>query len=215
MPDKRNRRFTILLLLLVLTMGSAAAAWAGGPEVGPNVQVNDPQQLLPNDFPSRNTPTIAASEDGEELLAGWDDFQGFCGPPTNRPCPPQNPPGISGYAFSTDGGQTWTDAGSPFPIGAAQTAGHPWADRGGRGDDDDEEGGGEVFYFTSRMRVGAAGSAGIGIHRGHFAAGTFVWDDASSCADQPGRLLQPPGDRRRQGRQRRRLHRAEQHHPAV
>jgi BNR repeat-like domain len=170
----RRMRLSILVLGVLWCAVAATAAWAAkGPEVGPNVQVNAPQQLFPNDFPSRNTTTLAASEEGQELLAGWDDFQGFCGPPTNRACPPQDPPGLSGFAFSTDGGETWTDGGSPYPIGPAWTAGHPWVDRGGEGDQ-------EIFYFTSRMRTSAVGtnSAGIGIHRGHFGAGTFVWDDA-------------------------------------
>lgn len=165
---------TSLMFLGVCTLLSLApiSAWAaGGPEVGPNTQVNAPQQLFPNDLMSRNSPTLAASEDGQNLLAGWDDFQGFCGAPTNRPCPPQNPPGLSGFGFSTDGGATWTDGGAPYPIGSAYTAGHPWVARGG-------EAGDEVFYFTSRMRVFNFGSAGIGIHRGRFGAGTFAWDDA-------------------------------------
>ena len=90
-----------LVLGALLCLLAATAAWAGqGPEVGPNVRVNDPQQLFPNDFPSRNSTMIAASEEGEEMLAGWDDFQGFCGPPTNRACPPQNPPGLAGFGFS-------------------------------------------------------------------------------------------------------------------
>lgn len=152
----------------------AGTASAGGPAVSPNVQVNDPQGVFPADLPSRNTTTLAAGEEGDNLLAGWDDFQGFCG--VFRPCTPPAVPGVSGFAFSTDGGTTWTDGGTPFPIGPAATAGHPWVDRGGEGDD-------EVFYYVSRMQVGAANaSAGIGVHRGHFGAGTFVFDDAQLLA---------------------------------
>jgi hypothetical protein len=170
----RRNPFPLLGLGALLCLQAATAAWAGkGPEAGPNVQVNAPQQAFPNDLPSRSTTTLAASEDGQNLLAGWDDFQGFCGAPVNRPCTPQNPPGLSGFAFSTDGGTTWTDGGSPYPIGVSYTAGHPWVDRGG-------EEGDELFYFTSRMRATAAGtnSTGIGIHRGRFGAGTFAWEDA-------------------------------------
>lgn len=159
-------------IVLLLVFGLVAMAHAeDGPDVGPNIQVNDPQQLFPNDYPSRNTPTLAASEDGLRLLAGWEDLQGFCGPPTNRACPPQNPPGLTGFAFSTDGGLTWTDGGAPFPIGNAQTAGHPWVDRGG-------EEGNEAFFAISRLRIGSLDSAGVSVHRGRFAAGTFAWDDA-------------------------------------
>ena len=182
----RPTRSIVLGILTLLCVLVGATAWAGGghsgPTVGPNVQVNDPQQLFPNDFPSRNTPTLAASADGQELLAGWDDFQGFCGPPTNQACPPPAIPGVSGFGFSTDGGVSWTDGGAPYPIGSAQTAGHSWVDRGGSTGDD------QVFYFTGRMRASASGSAGIGVYRGHFGAGTFVWDDAQLLA--PGN----PGD---------------------
>ena len=171
MPERRMRHPLSALLLAVVLLLGATAAWAGnGPEVGPNVQVNDPQQLLPNDFPGRNTTTLAASEDSQELLAGWDDLQGFCGPPNNRVCPAPNPPGLSGYAFSTDGGQTWTDGGTLATFGPAQTAGHPWVDRGGETE--------ETFFYASRLRVTGPDSAGIGLYRGHFGAGTFAWDDA-------------------------------------
>jgi hypothetical protein len=172
-----NKRSSTLVLgaFILLCSLAATAAWAGGgPKVSPNVQVNDPQQLFPKDLPSRNTTTLAVSADGFNLLAGWDDFQGFCGAPTNLACPPQSPPGLSGFAFSTDGGNSWTDGGSPEPIGnpPAYTAGHSWADRGGSTL--------ETFYFTARLRTTSAStnSAGIGIYRGHFGAGRFVWDDS-------------------------------------
>ncbi|HSK76887.1 MAG TPA: sialidase family protein [Thermoanaerobaculia bacterium] len=165
-------RYGILLFALGITLGTAAAAQAAsGPEVGPNIQVNDPQQLPPNDWPNRNTPSLAASEDGQSLVAVFEDFQGFCGFPNNRPCPAPVPPGLTSFAFSTDGGTSWTDGGALPPIGAATTVGHPWIDRGGQGED-------EVYYAVSRMRIGLIGLAGIGIYRGHFAAGTFVWDDS-------------------------------------
>jgi hypothetical protein len=156
----------------LLLAGTAFAG--GGPTVSPNVRVNDPQGVFPADLPSRNTTTLAAGEEGDNLLAGWDDFQGFCG--VFRPCTPPAVPGQSGFGFSTDGGLTWTDGGTPSPIGPAATAGHPWVDRGGEGDD-------EVFYYTSRMQAGApTASAGIGVYRGHFGAGTFVFDDVQLLA---------------------------------
>ncbi|MEA2564249.1 MAG: hypothetical protein QOH06_5753 [Acidobacteriota bacterium] len=167
-------RCRILLAACVLTFGLAAGARAAsGPEVGPNIQVNDAQQLPPNDWPNRNTPSLAASEDGQRLVAVFEDFQGFCGFPNNRPCPAPIPPGLTGFAWSTDGGQTWTDAGTLPTIAGATTTGHPWIERGG-------ESGNEYFHAVSRMRGGPSGLglAGLGLYRGHFSNGTFVWESA-------------------------------------
>jgi hypothetical protein len=169
--SEKNHGLASVVALCVAGLLAAGAVFAGGPVVSPNVQINDPSALFPAGLQTRNTPTLAASEDGQSLLAGWDDFEGFCG--LLRPCPPPAVPGVTGYGFSTDGGTTWTDAGAPFPVGPAFTVGHSWADRGG-------EEGNEVFYLTSRMQTGAAfvTTVGLGVHRGHFAAGTFVFDDA-------------------------------------
>jgi hypothetical protein len=164
-------RIVLMLALMVTAVAYAGGGHGGGPEVGINVQVNDPQQLPPNDWPNRNTPSLATSEDGRKLVAVFEDFQGFCGPPNNRPCPAPATPGATGFAFSTDGGDTWTDGGTLPPIGDATTIGHPWVDRGGHGRN-------EVFYAVTRMRVGLTGLAGLGIYRGRFSAGTFVWEDA-------------------------------------
>lgn len=177
MTESRMRSSIAVLALAGCTLFSGAALAFDGLQVGPNVQVNDPQLPFPQDLPSRNSTTVAAGEDGKNILIGWDDFQGFCG--SQRPCTLAPEKGISGYAFSTDGGITWTDGGAPPLIGLAETAGHPWADRGG-------EAGEETFYFVSRMRTNNSNvlSAGLGIYRGRFAAGTFVWDDAQ--------ILTPP-----------------------
>lgn len=179
MMKKRSRlqgqALRVVTFALVLAFALVAVGHAdSGPSVGPNIQVNDPQQLPPNDWPNRNTPSLAASEDGKRLVAVFEDFQGFCGPPTNRPCPAPVPPGLTSYAFSTDGGQTWTDGGALPPIGIATTVGHPWIDRG-------TYNGEEAYYAVSRMRGTTAspvGLAGLGIYRGRFSAGTFVWESA-------------------------------------
>jgi len=173
-------RYEVPLLALLLSVGGASLALADdgpedkkdtAPKVGPNIQVNDPQQLPPNDWPNRNTPSLGVSEDGQRLLAVFEDFQGFCGPPSNQACPAPNPNGLTGFAYSSDGGATWTDGGALAPIGLATTAGHPWADRGGEGDE-------EFFYAVTRMREGLTGLAGLGVYRGRFVNGTFAWEDA-------------------------------------
>jgi hypothetical protein len=168
-----------MLVLAGCTLIAGAAQAGGGPNASSNVQVNSPALTFPAGFQTRSTAALAASEDHQNLLAGWDDFEGFCG--LVRACPAPAVPGISGFGFSTDGGDSWTDGGAVYPIGTAFTAGHPWVDRGG-------EAGNEVFYFVSRMQPGTnfAISSGIGVHRGHFGAGTFVWDDAQLLAPANG-----------------------------
>ena len=180
-----------LLLIAVWGVGMAAGPLAadGGPRVSADVRVNAPQQLFPNDNPTRSTTTIAASSDGQNLLVGFEDFQGVCGPPLGLACPPPSPPGVVGFSFSTDGGRSWTDGGAPFPIGATITQGHPWADRlAAHGDDDhgdDGENGHDGdhdTYFLSTVLQNATTSRilGLGVYRGHFGAGTFAFDNAKT-----------------------------------
>lgn len=171
-------RSSTLATLAALVLGGIPVAADGPtgsgdpPRVGPDVRVNETQLPQPDGFLSRNDTTLAASQDGQRLLAGWEDLQGVCGPPRGFACTPPDPPGLSGYGYSTDGGQTWTDAGAPFVVEGAAPAGHPWADRGGLD--------GETFYFTSRVwDQGTGGPRGVSVHRGHFAGGTFAFEDAT------------------------------------
>jgi len=182
MLQMKKRWRLVICLALVMVFALAAFSQAdSGPRVSRNIRVNAPQQLFPNDWPNRNTPSIAAGEGGQEILTVFEDFQGFCGPPNNRPCPAPVPPGLTGFAYSTNGGRTWTDGGTVPPIGAAQTAGHPWVDRGNPDGPDGEE----VFFTASRMRINVQGnSEGIGVHRGRFVDGAFVWED--------GQILRSP-----------------------
>jgi hypothetical protein len=187
--EKKRRPFRVVLpLAACLVMSAGGAGAAESPRVTGNVPVNAPQQLFPNDNPTRSTSSITSDVDGRLLLVAFEDLQGLCGPPANLACPPENPPGLSAYAFSTNGGSTWTDGGFPFALGNAITAGHPWVDRLGRGrgeDGDGDRAGKErrrekdTYFYASRMQDATTGlqTAGIGIYRGHFGAGTFVFDD--------------------------------------
>lgn len=138
---------------------------AGKPGVGPNVQVNAPQQPFSNGFLGRSETTVAASNSGKLLLAGFNDAQGFCGPPFGFACTPENPPGVSGFSFSTDGGLTWTDGGAPDPALSPGrnvfTRGDPWMDRGG-GDN-------QTFYY-SNLAVDMFTGASLGV-------GGFAFED--------------------------------------
>lgn len=160
------RRAILCALLAALPLAAAAQQ-----RVGPEVRVNAPQEGQYG----RMGNALAASEDGTRLVAAWDDLQGTCGPPFNRPCPPQEPPGLTGVGVSTDGGKTWTDLGAPPPTETALAGGHAWLDRGGRGDD-------ETFYLVTRARKADdatpfRGQKGILLHRGRFEGGRFVWKD--------------------------------------
>lgn len=141
---------------------------------GPNVVVNGPQQPFPNGLIGRSETTIAGSVDGKLLLAGFNDAQGFCGPPFGAPCTPENPPGLSGFSFSTDGGLTWTDGGAPDPAlspgGNVFTRGDPWMDRGGV---DNET----FFYANLAVDFFTGASLGVSVHRGHFRDGSFAFED--------------------------------------
>jgi hypothetical protein len=139
------------------------------PRVGPNILINDPQLPLPDGLLGRSETTIAASGNGKFLLAGWNDADGFCGPPFNAPCTPPAVPGLSGYAYSYDGGQTWTDGGAPFVVstsgGDKVTRGDPAMDVGGYGND--------TFYYANLAVDTTSPSPGIGgmtVHAGSFSA---------------------------------------------
>jgi hypothetical protein len=203
-----QRRTVLLLAGCVLAAATASANGGGGdrPKVTAAVRVNAQQALFPNDNPTRNSTTIAASEDGDKVLVGFEDFQGFCGAPSNLACPPQNPPGLSGYAFSTNGGQSFTDAGSFSAIGTLIPSGHPWVDRMGRdghGDGDGHDNHGknghddqgdhdghhghdrDTFFFATLLRSQTNGvSGGLGVYRGHFGSANFIVDD--------GQVIAPP-----------------------
>jgi hypothetical protein len=155
--------------------GPASASGTGSPpRSGPNVQVNAPQQPLPDGLLGRSETSIAATANGQKLVAGWNDAQGFCGPPFGAPCtPPANYVGLSGYAWSANGGLTWTDGDAP-PVFADNTAtrGDPWLDSGGDRNN--------TFYFANlAIDAATADSRGIIVHRGAFTNGSFSWFDAA------------------------------------
>jgi len=148
-------------------------------EVNTNVQVNAPQFPFPNGLLGRSETTIASDTSNRTLVVGWNDADGFCGPPFNVPCTPAIPtgPGLSGFGFSTDGGGSWTDGGAPFPVatsgGIKVTRGDPVLDSGGPGHN--------TFYFANLAVDTTSTSPGLGgmtVHRGAFGQGLFTFDNA-------------------------------------
>jgi hypothetical protein len=157
------------------------------PVVGANRQVSDPQLAFPDGLLGRSETTIAGVAGGLWLVAGWNDAEGFCGPPRNIACPAPPVPGMTGYAVSRDGGLTWTDGGAPPPgtriafgpgaagvsaTGRFVTAADPSLDASGPGP-------GTLWYAN----VGffddfGATFVGVTLHPGRFGSGgSFAWGE--------------------------------------
>jgi len=143
------------------------------PRVGPNRQVNDVQQPFPNGLLGRSETSIAASTDGQFIVVGWNDAQGFCTPVFGGGCDPGNQNGLSGFGFSSDGGQTYTDGGAPPVVNHIFTRGDPWIERGGFDN--------STFYYANLAVHDTTGdSLGVSVHRGHFTGGVFNWEDVQA-----------------------------------
>jgi hypothetical protein len=145
------------------------------PRVGPNLRANAAQQPFPDGLLGRSETTVAATADAQSIIVGFNDAQGFCGAPFGVACTPQTPSGLSGFAFSTDAGLSFTDAGAPDPAlspgGNVFTRGDPWLDRGGSDN---------LTFFYANLSVDATTGADLGasVHRGHFdGLGGFAFQD--------------------------------------
>ena len=142
------------------------------PRVGPNIRANATQQFFPDGLVGRSETTVAATSDGQSILVGFNDAQGFCGSPFGVACTPQSPPGLSGFAFSTNGGLSFADGGAPDPalFSNVFTRGDPWMDRGGFDN---------LTFYYANLSIDATSGAdlGVSVHRGHFDGGTFAFED--------------------------------------
>ncbi len=148
------------------------------PRVGPNIRANALQQFFPDGLVGRSETTVASTSDAQSILVGFNDAQGFCGAPFGVACTPQTPSGLSGFAFSTDAGLTFTDGGAPdpalSPLGNVFTRGDPWMDRGGFDN--------LTFYYANLSVDKTTGAdLGVSVHRGHFdGIGGFAFQDAQA-----------------------------------
>lgn len=156
----------------VTTFGPGSPTGKGSPpRVGTNQRVNAAQQPFPNGLLGRSETTITGTTDGQNLIVGWNDAQGFCAPIFGGGCP--DPHGLSGFGFSTDGGATFTDGGAPFVQNHIFTRGDPWMDRGGFDNN-------TFFYANLAIHEQTGGSLGVSIHRGHFVGSSFVFEDVQA-----------------------------------
>ncbi len=153
--------------------------------VGPNVRVNAPQVPFPGGLLGRSETTIAVGEDGNGLVAGWNDAVGFLQPPFTTVSPLPGTPGLSGFASSTDGGVTWTDGGHPstypattsFFSGDVVTRGDPWMAVSHNDDGSDTFLYANLAVFKQRDSSNNIVDAGLSIQRGTFSGASFSWND--------------------------------------
>jgi hypothetical protein len=157
-----------------ITPGPGSPTGSGQPpRVGPNRQVNNIQQPFPYGLLGRSETTITASDDGQLIVAGWNDAQGFCTALLGGGCDPGNQNGLSGFGFSSDGGLTYTDGGAPPVINHIFTRGDPWLDRGGFDN--------STFYYANlAIHDTTAAGLGVSVHRGHFVGGVLNWEDVQA-----------------------------------
>jgi hypothetical protein len=104
-------------------------------------------------FQSETTVDIDPSS--SRLVVGFNDFRGF-----------STSSSISGYAFSTDGGISWTDGGQ-VP-GSGPSGSIPW------GDPDVKYHGG-YWYYHSLFTNSSATVCRTCLHRGTFSGGSITW----------------------------------------
>ena len=124
----------------------------------PNKRVNDPTGDAASD--GQCETSLVAS--GNNMLASWNDGTGFSNG-TNQ---------TQGWAFSTDGGLTWSDQGTfPLPAGFPNwtwTSDPVMAVNPTTG----------AFYYSGLAdpRGPVGNLSGIGVIKGRFSGGTFTWD---------------------------------------
>jgi hypothetical protein len=115
-----------------------------------NVRANDPT----GDAIGETQGEIAVAVFRDTVVIGWNDSRGFVAGNT-----------ISSYAYSTNGGATFTDGGNmPLQSPSDQAFGDP-------GVDTDEQG---HWYFNQIYTK--PGQQNIGVHHGGFVGGVLVWD---------------------------------------
>jgi hypothetical protein len=165
--------------------GSPSHPTGRPPRIGFNRQVSQDQDPAAVFRSGASELTVALSSNGQYILVGWNDGEGF----GFQPFQPVDPPlGLSGYGFSSDGGVSFTDGGAP-PFGTRVgfgpgtqgrsesgrfiTRGDPWmvADKNGNG----------TFYYANLAIWDDDADlppAGVSVHTGSFRNKSFRWTDS-------------------------------------
>src|SRR4029079_4326334 len=139
---------------------TAAAATRHSINFNPNVRVNDPTGDVFSDA-AQVGPSVAGS--GGSAVAVWRDGNGVdVDSPNNQ---------LIGYAWTTNGGLTWTDGGAmPLAPGSPNWL---WEDNPSVTVNPTT---GEYWMIGFVFRDGDPSVNGIGIARGTFSGSTFTWD---------------------------------------
>ena len=145
------------------------------PVVGPTIIVTNPQFFNltpPFGLLGRSETAIATDANGKFIVEGWNDADGFIDPTQT----------LSGFAFSVDGGKTFTDGGSvPFGTFGGQPVvalGDPWLAAL-----DDVT----FLYASLGLRPDLSTEVGITVHRGTFHDNVLTWA-APSIIPAPGAM---------------------------
>ncbi len=164
----------ILMDSVNLATGPTEAA-AGNPHRPPNVSptgivspaqfFNTSDTTLPFGLVGRSETAIAVGSEAMNIVIGWNDPNGFL--------PQLALDGLTGYAFSSDGGNSFV-SGVPLPVGSSGgqpvvTRGDPWLDATGSNPD--------TLYFSNlAARPVTLAGVGITVHRGLAASGVLNWN---------------------------------------
>ena len=147
-----------------LTGRGAEFAGAQGTLVAPlNTKANDKTADAANAGQAEQSIVFL----GQNGLCAWNDGQGFN----------LSPMDVQGYGYSTNGGATWTDGGIPLKSGTIATwTSDPVVTLNEKTSD---------FYYCGLTTNTGTSNNGVGVARGHFSGGAFVWDAATVVASGP------------------------------
>ena len=128
---------------------------AGKPATGPAAVIDRIVNLRAGDAPSAAQSEVSVGVHGNLLVAAWNDGEGF-----------EDGSSTQGFGYSTDGGATWVDGGSPPTTGGIrlwnsdpQIAVNPQTG---------------AFYFSALCEP-TPFTNGIGVVKGTFVDGRLVW----------------------------------------